>query len=323
MISFALLALPLAVAVPLQRAGPADPASTPRPADQMTAPLSASAGTAPDTVTVGDPFVVRVRVAAPRGALVAFPEFELIEPVEAADSLVVARDSSGTWTATYRLVAWTPSDSLVGVFPFRVRSGEGALRDVRVHVALPHVRSVLPLDSSLHVPRPAKAVVPIAVAGPVGRGWLLPAALLMAVVLLIAWLALRNRRVQGGGSGDPRELALAKLAAIETERLPERGAAIEYYVRVSRVLREYLAAAGDGGESLTTTEILASGSGASARREEAGAGRGLAELLREADRVKFSAAPAASADRFGAEVRRWISARPAAASDLDSRAEAA
>jgi hypothetical protein len=71
----------------------------------------------PDTVTVGDPFVVQVRVAAPAGATVEFPAgpdsagaVALLDPRR--DQAARGRDGGVDVTATYRVAAWD-----VGVLP--------------------------------------------------------------------------------------------------------------------------------------------------------------------------------------------------------------
>jgi hypothetical protein len=269
--------------------------------------VTASAGVAPDSITVGDHFRAVVRVLAPPGASVQFARFNLLEPVEAVDSVSVARDSAGAWTASYRLVAWTTGDSMFATIPFRVRTADGIIRDLRVRVRFPRVASVLPADSSLHIPRPAKAVIPIVVPGAARRGWLLPAALLFALLAGIVWLAVRRRHLAGGTPLDPRAAALARLDAIERERLPERGEGLAYHVETSRVLRQYLAARAGWGEDLTSTELLAELRGTSS--DEA-INRELERILRRADRIKFSGAgspiEAAASAGFGAAVRGWI-----------------
>lgn len=328
MIELPLHACVLALAVLLQLPGSAGngPSGVPESSGRrLTERVTASAGVTPDTVTVGDHFRVVVRVDAPTGVAVEFPEFQLVEPVQAVDTLRVARDSTRGWTATYTLAAWRTSDSLVASFPVRVRPPQGAARDYRVRVRLPFVRSVLPADSALHLPKPAKAVIPIVLRGPVPRGWFLPAILLLIVLAGVAWLALRKRGAVLTKPASPRAAALAALEAIDRERLPERGMAHEYHVRTSRVLRQYVSAEGRGGEDLTSTELLAS-------LRRAGADEGLlnelARMLGEADRVKFSGTAGrdeveASAVH-GEALRRWISEwPPAPAAPSSARAEAA
>ena len=271
----------------------------------------AVAGVAPDTVTVGDHFVVRIGVTAMGATRVDFPQFTRVEPVEALDSLRVQRDSTGTWIATYRLAAWIPSDSLIGRFPFRISRADGTGEDRFVRVRLPVVASVLPADSALHQPRPARAVLPITTPATTGRGWLLPAIVLAVLVALVALLALRGRNRRPVVFGDPREAALAALSAIESEHLPESGHIDLYYVRTSRVLRRYLAAAMGLSEDLTSAELLRHA------RQEALSQRGfddLETLLRAADRVKFSGEPTAEelSEITGMPVDRVLAATHAA-----------
>jgi hypothetical protein len=80
----------------------------------------------------------------------------------------------------------------------------------------------------------------------------------MALTVLFVWL-FRERLFRAPPPPPPRpahEVALTKLAAIERERLPERGAVMEYYVRVSEAVREYLGARyGVDGLFMTTGEL--------------------------------------------------------------------
>jgi hypothetical protein len=267
--------------------------------------ISAMAGVAPDTVTVGDHFRGVVRVVVPAGATVEFPEFGMIDPVEARGPVQVALDSAGGWSATYPLVAWSTGDSMVAAISIGVRDSTGELEHYRVRMRLPVVRSVLPADTTLHVPKPAKAVIPIAAPAPSPRGWIVPALLLGALLGLLGWIVLRRRRQTVLRPMDPREAALARLAEIEAAGHVGRGEVVAYHVRVSRVLREYLAA---GGVGETTA-------------------RDLERLLRQADRVKFSGSDAMAGREatasFGETVRGWIMAWPPPAAAAPRREAAA
>lgn len=333
------IALTVSLQVPLNAQEPADPDSTATvdpattrssspsqslPSQPSSLTLTASAGIAPDTVTVGDHFRVRLQVTAPEGATVEFPPFRLTEPVQAADSLRVARDSADHWIATYTLVAWTPSDSLVGTFPVRVHGTDGVVSDRRIRLRLPIVRSVLPADTSLHIPRPAKGVLPMAQPVPVGRGWVTPVVLLLVLVAAVAWLLLRGRPGSGRREVDPRAAALAALSAIARERLPERGLIDEYHVRASRVLRRYIRDAAGVGEDLTTTELidlLGRAGNDPAQVSE------LASLLQYADQVKFSGRVTdprlAEVRAYEERLREWISGWPPATPGAGVRKEAA
>ena len=272
---------------------------------------------------VGDLFVVRVGIVAPAGARVEFPPFSLIDPVEAADSLRVTRDSVGRWTATYSLRGWFPADSLVARLPFRLVRADGSRQDHAVRVQLPAIASVLPEDSALHEPRPAKAVLPVSIPTTAGRAWLLPAGLLAALLLGAIALAIRGRRHYHPAPADPRDLALAELAAIEAQLLTGRGELDLYFVRTSRVLRRYLAQVAGLGEDLTSSELLRIAATEGLPGEAMG---DLRSLLRAADRVKFAGAAAAAdpeaARSYGAALRHWVQRWPPV-SDTDGREAAA
>lgn len=291
------------------------PPPPPDPPDSVPG-ISAMAGVAPDTVTVGDHFRGVVRIVVPGGATVEFPEFGMIDPVEARGPAQVGRDSAGAWTATYPLVAWSTGDSMVAAISLSVRDSAGALEQYRVRMPLPVVRSVLPADTTLHLPRPAKAVIPIASPAPSPRGWMVLAILLAALLGLLGWIVMRRRRQTILEPMDPREAALARLAEIEAAGHLGRGEVVAYHVRVSRVLREYLAAR-DVGEDLTTTEVMDRARGGMMGETTA---RDLERLLRQADRVKFSGsdlmAGREATASFGESVRGWIMAWPAAASAI-------
>ena len=243
------------------------------------------------------------------------------DPVQALAPVEARRGPGGGWTATYRLVAWATGDSMVAAVTLGVTDSAGARTSYRIRLPLPVVRSVLPADSALHLPRPAKAVIPIALPDGGVRGWLLPVLLLAALLSAIAWVVLRRRRGAIALPGDPRDAALARLREIDREGLLARGEIVLYHVRVSRVLREYLAVRGLGGEDQTSSELLASARQGGVSDASV---RDLERLLRQADLVKFSGAYAPDprdTGEFGAGVARWIRGWPEGA--LPARQEAA
>lgn len=301
--------LPLVGAVIFGMAVPQAMPSTPQ--EDAPAPatqINALAGVAPDTVTLGDPFQVQIRVrGTPADATVSFGDFTLVEPAESTQPPAVLQDENGDWTATYQLRAWITSDSLVGTFPFRIRTSDGSAEDRQVRVRLPVVRSVLPADSALHHPQPAKGIVPLTVVSPATPHPWLPWIAAALVLALVAWLALRRRGAPVMVPRDPRSVALAELQEIERLGLMEKGQPEHYHVQVSRVLRRYVANCEGGGEHLSSVELIEvlQVSGFDAQLVE-----DLAALLRRADRVKFAGA-AGSADAeasraFGQAVREWI-----------------
>ena len=263
---------------------------------------------APDTVTVGDPFVVTVRIQAPPGAQVTFPAapdsgagVELLDPRR--DRAVA---DSGEHTATYRLAAWD-----VGTLPLNlgnvVVTVGGQARTVSLAALNVHVRSVLPADSALRVPKPPRE--PIADPGLWWLRWLLLALALLALLALLLWLARRwwrNRRAAARPDG-AYAAALAAFERLDRMQLVESGETGRHAALAEEILRDYLAARlpEEAVPSRTSTELRA----ALATREEVPHER-LGALLELTDLVKFAAWPiaAAPATEAGREARAIVDA---------------
>jgi hypothetical protein len=272
------------------------PAQQPAPAGAPRVRL----GTAvtPDTVTVGDPFVVTVRVQAPPGAQVTFPAapdsgagVELLDPRR--DRAAAA--DSGDVTATYRMAAWD-----VGTLPLRlgdvVVRVDGVERRVPLTALGVHVRSVLPADTALRVPKPARE--PIADPGLWWLRWLLLALALLALLALLLWLARRWWRARRA-AGKPDAAYAAALAAFERLdrlNLVASGEPGRHVALAEEILRDYLAARlPEATPSRTSSELRA----ALASRVEVPHER-LAALLDTTDLVKFAAWPIAPAPAIAA-----------------------
>ncbi|HEX2779781.1 MAG TPA: hypothetical protein VHM30_09800, partial [Gemmatimonadaceae bacterium] len=103
--------------------------------------------TMPESVTVGDPLVLRVRVSAPAGSAIAFPAGpDTAAQVQAIASRTVVQNAAPgvvDQTAAYTLVAWD-----VGDVPARlgdvVVTLAGDTRRIPLGDAMVHVKSVLP-----------------------------------------------------------------------------------------------------------------------------------------------------------------------------------
>src|SRR5687767_3908563 len=145
-----------ALLAPLAARGLAQ-APAPPPAQPPAAEIRVRAGTsvAPDTVTVGDPIVVQLRVQAPVGAAVTFPEgpdsaatVALLDPRRVTKQ--PAADAAGfeDHLAVYRLAAWDVGAQPIPLGDVVVRVG-AAERRVPVGALGVFVRSVLPADSAL------------------------------------------------------------------------------------------------------------------------------------------------------------------------------
>lgn len=212
----------------------------------------------PDTVTVGEHFIVRVRVRAPKGAEIGFPvgpdsglSVEAVDPKReqgSADTTAVER------TAIYRLVAWTVGAQHVplGSLVVSVAGGDRryAIPDLSVLV-----KSVRPGDSTGRVPRPARSVI---VAPPVLWPWIVGGALLLALLLWMLRRRLRRRPLQSHAGRGALMDARGDFARIDQLSLLEAGERGRYVALHIDVLREYLAARiPEAARSLTSTELLA------------------------------------------------------------------
>lgn len=224
---------------------------TPAPPVQMGLALQ------PDTVTVGQHFVLRLRVRAPRGAEIGFPvgpdssaAVEAVDPrrEEAAiDTTAVER------TAIYRLVAWRTGPQHIALGAVVVSAG-GADARYAVPSATVVVMSVRPRDSTGTIPQPARMVI---AAPPSLWPWIAGGLLLL---LLLVWGIVRMSRRVPRIDSHGRALALARgaFARIESLGLLAAGERGRYVALHIDVLREYLARRIPGAElSLTSSELLA------------------------------------------------------------------
>lgn len=243
----------------------------------------------PDTVTIGDPFVVTVRVSAPRGSVIAFPGGpDSASSVEAVDprALRTKRDSLAVdETAQYRLVAWD-TGSLHSALADIVVSGrtrqQVSLADARVYV-----RSVLPRDTTLHVPKPARGIF-----ASVRPAWyrLLAGLLALALAGLFFWAWWRRRRRTRAGTAEETDAftqAEREFARVEAMGLLEAGERGRFVALMVDVLRYYLALRVDAAHpALTSSEIIR----ALESRPDIPAQR-LAQILSDADLIKFARRP--------------------------------
>ena len=276
----------------------------------------------PETVTVGDPFRVTIRVRAPAGATIDFPAGpDSAADVEALDTRQV-RPSAVTGaveqTAVYRLVAWNVGPVPLALPDVRVRLPGGEQRASLADLTV-EVRSVLPADSALRVPKPQR---PPLVAPVPWWVWALLAAALLALLWLLVWLWRRRRgRPAPALVVDPYETAQHEFARVEALGLVDAGERGRYAALIVDVVRDYLAARVGGAPlSLTSRELLV----AIRDRRSVPAGR-LAPLLAEVDEVKF-ARRAVTLDRareIGREARAIVADTERAEAERAQRERAA
>jgi hypothetical protein len=192
-------------------------------------------------------------------------------------------------------VAWD-----IGIQPLKfpdVRvTFEGQERRPPLGGASVFVKSVLPADTSLRIPKPARPLIVLPVIN-----WLLwLAALAAAIAAVLLWWVWRRWRNRPKPPIDPYVRAQQEFARIEALHLLEDGQYTEYFVAMVDVAREYLAARVPGvRRSDTTSELLR------AMQPQGGVEAELPRLLEVADLVKFARGEAtlAEAKHAGQAVR--------------------
>ena len=265
----------------------------PAPPTSAQPPLQVQMGyrVSPDTVLIGEPFSLFVKVLAPKGVRFEFPAGpdtttqNGVRPIELRGEKIVSM-LADTAVALYHLVAWD-----VGTQPLRfpdVRvTFAGQERRPALGGAHVFVKSVLPADTSLRVPKAARPLITLPV-----FNWLLWLSLLAAAIAaVLLWWAWRRYRNRPKPPIDPYVRAQQEFARIESRRLLETDQASRYLVEMVDVVREYLAARVPGvRRSDTTFELLAVMKPRDAVESD------LPRWLEVADMVKFARADASLTD---------------------------
>lgn len=270
----------VALILVMQGAAPAA-ATVPGPAAQG---VQLGVAVRPETVTVGTRFIVSARLRVPGGVTIAWPTApDTSETLEIVSSRMLdsASDSLRTEeTARWRLAAWD-TGTITIVFEDAVVTGMDLERRVplRAHV---YVRSVLPPDTALHVPKPPRDIM---AAEPPFWRWVALALLVVAIIALLLWWYLRRRRrTPAPIPVDAMQYAEREFTRVERMGLLEAGERGRFVALMVEVLRDYLALRLPGAApSLTSTELvrfLRSRSDLPVQR--------LAAILNEADLVKFA-----------------------------------
>jgi len=264
----------------------------------------------PDTVTVGDPFRLIVRVRAPLGASVEFPAGpDSGAAVEALDPRQEQQGPDSTsleLTAGWRLAAWDTGDQLLRLGDIVVRA-DGRERRIPLSALKVYVRSVLPADTALRIPKPQRALFEF---GRPWWHWLLAILAAIGIIGLLWWWWYRRRRRRTGEVEDPFAEAESEFERIERLGLVEAGERGRYVALTVEVLRTYLARRiPEAHQSLTTGELLIS-----VRESPTVPVNRLALVLADADLVKFArrATTAERARELGTEARGIVGAVRAA-----------
>lgn len=288
--------------------------ATQPPAAPVTVPIRIGVAVTPDTVTVGERFTVIVRVRAPAGSTIEFPAgTDSTAKVDLAGDVVVAEPrllpagagppAEMEQMAGYRMAAWDIETQSLGLGDIIVRSGIVERRIPLASYSV-FVRSVLPADTTLHVPKPARDVIPFAY--PWWLKWLL-LALGILLAALLAWWLWRVYRRWKNRPVHPAALAQREFHRIEKLGLPDKNEGALHVALMVDVMRNYLAARVDGVRaSHTSSELVAAMRAAGVLDQQWSAG--LAELLHQADLAKFAAwrVDAARARELGADARAVV-----------------
>jgi hypothetical protein len=258
-------------------------------AQQREIPVQAGVTIERDTVTVGDVVLLTVRIRAPRGATINFPAaVDSLGPVQSLAPPTV-RDGTDTATAadriaTYRLAAWDIGRQPIKLGDVLVQTDDGE-RSVVLDLPSLFVRSVLPADTTLRIPKPARPLLQMG--GPVPWWWWLVAALVAIAIGLGAWWWARRNRRDAARTGDPFADATASFDRVEKLRLIQAGEPGRHAALMTDVLRRYLADRFDRVSLAQTSHELLS----AVRAMPTVSYESLRALLAEVDPVKFAAAP--------------------------------
>jgi len=236
----------------------------------------------PDTVLIAQPFDVLIKVLAPKGVRFEFPTGpdtaiqNGVRPIELHGEKIVSM-LGDTAVALYRLVAWDVGRQPLRLPDVRVTL-EGQQRTLPLSTASVFVKSVLPADTSLRVPKPARPLIVLPVIN-----WLKWLALLaLAIAIVVGWWIWRRYRNRPKPPIDPYVRAQQEFERIESSRLLETDPP-EYVAAMTDVVREYLAARVPGVRRSNTSGELIRAMGT-----RDGVEAELPDILARADLIKFA-----------------------------------
>lgn len=197
----------------------------------------------PDSVTIGDPFFLVVRVKVKPGFTVEFPQMP--DSTEGSPSKIAlvgtpllqrAPGDSLEFRATYKFTAWDVGALAIPLTDVYVKGPGGAgFLPLRANV---FVKSVLPQDTTLRFPKPPQERYPVR-----EFNWLpfLIAAIALALGEML-WAIYRWYRNRKNAPRDPYEVAMQEFKRIETLQLPQKGEPEWHALLMAEEMRLYLAA---------------------------------------------------------------------------------
>jgi hypothetical protein len=259
-----------------------------------------------DTVTVGDVIRLTVRVRAPQGATINFPSgANSLGAVQSLETPTVTNGADSANAAdriaVYRLAAWDVGPLTINLGEALVQTDDG---ERRIALALPplFVRSVLPADSTLHIPKPPRPLLPVRAVMP--WWWWALAALAAVVIGLGLWWWRRRRGRALGPTGDPFADAERGFERVDRMGLVAAGEPGRHVVLTADILRRYLAdRLHEATLAQTSGEMLRALRGVPTVPHDR-----LERLLATVDGVKFARAPIAAetARTVGMEARAIV-----------------
>jgi hypothetical protein len=257
-------------------------------------PVQAGATLDRDSVTVGDVVTLTVRVRAPLGAEINFPagldsagQVQSLEPPTVRNGADSATASDRM--ASYRVAPWDVGSLAIRLGDVLVQTSDG---ERRIALPLPtlFVRSVLPADTLLRIPKPARDL--IEPRAPIAWWWWALAALAALLIGLGIWWWSRRSRRDDTPTGDPYADAETAFGRIERLGLVQAGEPGRHAALMTDVLRRYLASRVTGASlALTSAELLSAVRGSSTVPYSR-----LDALLATVDPVKFARAPISATD---------------------------
>ncbi|MEP6765401.1 MAG: hypothetical protein ABJB66_13870 [Gemmatimonadaceae bacterium] len=260
----------------------------------------------PDTLRVGDPFTMTVSMDVPAGAHVTWPTpadsngpFGLRAPVHVTGSEGGATRKE---TAEYSMVAWSVGKLTVALPDIKV-STNGTETVVPFQAPSLFVESVLPADTSLRVPKPAKGLFPRVI--PWWEMWW-PVLLVLLLLAIVFWLVSRRKRRRVLMIElDPFARAERDFQRLDRLALGEAGEQGRFVALAVEVLRTYLSVRiSEATLALTSDELLVVVTPDSRVPTQR-----LSPLLAEADAIKFGQHPVAAphARELALEARAIVS----------------
>ena len=244
-------------------------------------------------ITVGDPIDVGLSVQIPSQAVLldrAPHSLEALPPDLAVLGIDSLRRRGNAYVGRLRLTLLRTGLQNLPVFYVRYRDGSNGAEDTLVSKPLPiEITSVLPPGQV--EPRDVQGLEPL---GGARTPPVVPA--ILAALVAFGFVLWRRRRPRPAAEvetpaeapaapPDPYQVALARLAAVESAGWPARGAVDRHYDLVTEVLRRYLEeATGIAALERTTPELIR------LLPAPLAAADGCRVLLAEADLVKYARA---------------------------------